>query len=95
MELEKWELDVNELTSRMRLNATDKLEEEKLEGERKKAITNADVEAKMAELYPDEVRHQRLKRARTKGTVEHLERLASLWSQRCSTLGTMLKTLRK
>lgn len=95
IELESWEQDANKVTAVMRGEASATLEAEKAAGERKKAITNPDVEAKMSEMFADEYAGQALTRARLKGTVEHLEWLAGLWKGRCHSLGTMLANLRK
>ena len=95
LERERWELDTGVVDAEMRQAATDKLEEEKDKGIRKKQITDADVRSKMAELYPDEWKSQEMTRVKLRGTVEHLERLAELSKNRCFTLGTMLSNLRK
>jgi hypothetical protein len=95
LERARWEMDSEVTLAGMRTKASDELEEEKDRGERKKAITDADVRARMAELFPDEWRHQELKRVKLKGTEEHLERLADLWKVKCFSLSTMLSNLRK
>jgi hypothetical protein len=95
LELARWELDSEVVMAGMRKQASEALEEEKQRGERKKMITNDDVRSRMGELFPDEWRHQELKRVKLKGTVEHLERLADLWKTKCFSLSTMLSNLRK
>jgi hypothetical protein len=95
LELEKWELDSAAVLSKMRAAAVEALEEEKIRGDRKKQITNPDVDAQIAAMYPDEWRHQRIKRERIKGTVASLENLSDLWLVRCKTLSSILSTLRK
>lgn len=95
LEAESWEIDHTNVMAGMRSHAVENLEREKAAGDRKKAITNADVEAEISALFPDEWKHQAQRRVQVKGTVEHLERLADLWFQRCKTLGTMIATLRK
>jgi len=95
LELETWEQDAKKVTSVMRAQASAELEGEKAAGERKKAITNPDVDAKMSEMFADEYSSQALTRAKIKGAAEHLERIAELWKIRCHTLGTMLSNLRK
>jgi hypothetical protein len=95
LELARWELDSEVTLAGMRKQASEALEEEKQRGERKKMITNDDVRSRMGEMFPDEWRHQELKRVKLKGTVEHLERLAELWKVKCFSLGTMLSNLRK
>ena len=95
LELARWEFDSKKVVGAMRARATEKLEAEKSAGDRKKAITNADVEATMADEFPDEWAAQELTRVRLKGVCEHLETLAELWKSRCRTLGTLLSNLRK
>lgn len=95
LERARWELDSDVVVARMRADAADELETEKARGERKKAITDGDVQARIAEKFPDEWRHQQLKRVKLKGTEEHLERLADLWRIKCFSLSTMLGNLRK
>ena len=95
LELAKFEIDSQKVVGAMRSKASEVLEDEKASGTRKKAITNADIEAQMADMFPDEWAAQELTRVRLKGGVEHLERLADLCKGRCHTLGTMLSNLRK
>jgi hypothetical protein len=95
LELAKWEIDSRKVTSVMRGEAHAELEAEKAAGERKKMITNDDIETRISEKYPDEWASQELSRVKLKGTVEHLERLAELWKNRCFSLGTQLSNLRK
>lgn len=94
LERARWELDAQVTNAAMRKAAVDDLETDKAAG-RKKQITESDVTAKMAQLFPDEFRSQEIKRAKLKGVEEHLERLAELWKGRCHSLGTMLNNLRK
>ena len=95
LELAKWEIDSRKVTSVMRGEAHAELEAEKAAGERKKMITNDDIETRISEKYPDEWASQELSRVKLKGMVEHLERLAELWKNRCFSLGTQLSNLRK
>jgi hypothetical protein len=95
LELERWDADQKVVWSKMREKCRDQLEQEKRDGERKKVIANADIDERIADQFPDEWRHYAVNKAKMKGTVEHLERLADLWKQRCHSLGTLLTTLRK
>jgi hypothetical protein len=95
LELVKWELDHDAVRGRMRQQATDALQREKDAGDRAKRITEADVDAQVADMFGDEVRGQAIQRAKLKGTVDHLERLADLWKTKCYSLATMLSNLRK
>ncbi len=71
------------------------LQSEKDNGDRKKAITDADVVARMSVLFPDEMRSQEEKKLKVKGMVEHCEHLTDLWKSRCKSLQTMLTQIRK
>jgi len=95
LELLKFETECEKVTAAMRQKATDALQDEKRDGDRRKAITDADVRAKMAEMFPEEFGHQEIKLAKLKGAVAHLERIADLWKGRPYTASTILSTLRK
>jgi hypothetical protein len=62
---------------------------------RRKMITNGDVEAKIAEMFPDEWRGGRMRLERSKIAVERCERFADLWQQKVRSLNTMLSSVRK
>lgn len=94
LEQEKWLADQEVVQSALRKKASEALEDEKARGERKKAITEADVVAEVAERYPDEARHYRLEKLRIKGTVESMEHLADRWKSKCLGLRTLLETAR-
>jgi hypothetical protein len=91
----RYEADASVLLVDMRKQATAALDEEKASGERKKQITEADVESRIAALFPDEWRALEDRRARAKGMVLHIERLAELWKERCRDLRTMVETSRR
>jgi len=95
LELLRFEKESDKVMAAMRQQATDSLEDDKARGERKKMITDADVRAKMAEMFPDEVGHQEEQLAKLKGAVAHVERLAELWKGRCYSAGVILSNLRK
>jgi hypothetical protein len=95
LELASWELDSRKVTSAMRGEAAAELEAEKAAGERKKAITNDDVEARIAEKFPDEWKAQQLTHVRLRGVVDDMEHLTRAWSNKCHDLRTLLETLRK
>lgn len=90
VERKRWEYDRQVVFSAMRTEANRSLQEEKDKGQRNKAITDADVEARIATLYPDDYRTQELKRERVKAMVASMENLCELWMSRCRTLNTML-----
>lgn len=94
LERERAEMNADTVEAPMRDKAIRELEAEK-EGGRKKQITEGDVNARIAEKWPDEYRSNREQRAKLKLAEEHLLRLADLLVQRCRSLNTMLATLRK
>lgn len=94
LEKVRYEVDADAVMGAIRQKATDLLEDEKADGTRKKAITEADVTSKMVELHRDEVLHQRERKEKISGTVLHLEKLADLWQSRCRSLATMISNLR-
>lgn len=89
----KNEVAVSESALRERARAT--LEEQKEKGERKKAITNDDVESEMARLFPLDTAANRARLMKARGTVEHLERLADLAKSRIRTLDTLVGAARR
>jgi hypothetical protein len=91
---ESFEIDARTVTSSMRDAATISLQEEKTRGTRSKQITDADVEARMAEMFPDEWRSLSLRRVEARKAVDALEQLAKLWGSRSSTLEAELRTSR-
>lgn len=95
LELAGWELDARKVTSAMRGEALAELEAEKEAGERRKAITNDDVESRIAEKFPDEWKAQQLTHVRLKGVVDDMEHMTRAWNNKCGDLRTLLETLRK
>ena len=73
----------------MREAATAELQGEKDQGKRNKSITNDDVEARAAHMFPDEWTDAVTRRAKAKRMLDHLERLASLWQYRSQNLATI------
>ena len=88
--LVSFEADLEVLDGTMRDTAMDRLTQQKASGERAKAITNDDVRAMIASLFPDEVRAQAERRAKAKLMVEHFEWIAQCWKARARELDTML-----
>ena len=89
-EHEKFERDFEVIQAPMWSEANAFLQEQKDKGARSKAITDADVKARAAELYPDEYRANAVRAARVKGMVEQTKKLSELWTNRCATLATLL-----
>lgn len=73
----------------MRQEATRRLDEEKKNGLRSKQITDADVEAMISTLYPDEYKAQSVRRAKAHALERSAENLVDLWNSRCRTLAAM------
>ncbi len=92
---DRFEADAIVLAVDMRTQATQALEAEKERGERKKQITDADVESRIAALFPDEWRTLEERRAKARRMVSHLERLADLWKERARDVRAMLETMRR
>lgn len=94
LDYERFCADAEVIDGAMRSEATAELQAEKESGARTKQITDADVKAKCAAMFPDEFRDLAEKRTAAKLAVEHLERFADLWSSRCRSLGGMLASRR-
>jgi hypothetical protein len=86
---EDWERDNSVHFATLRSEANKILQSEKESGRRNKSITDADIEAKMAELFPDEWRSQETRRARLKLVVESMKSLVESWEMEHRTLNTM------
>lgn len=94
LDYERFAADAALIEGAIRSEASAELQREKDSGVRTKQITDADVVAKCAALFPDEWRDLAEKRVRAKLSVEHLERFADLWVGRCRSLGGMLASKR-
>jgi hypothetical protein len=94
VELERYEIDAEIVFAPMRGEATDLLQAQKVAGTRTKQITDADVEATMAELHPDEYRRVKLDRKKFRLAVDHAEELGKSWNSRCRSLQSMLHSIR-
>ena len=90
IERKRWELDNEILFGEMRRQATHALQREKEQGYRSKQITDADVTAMCATMWPDEWRAQEMKRATVKAMEESIANLDELANSRCRSLQTML-----
>lgn len=94
LELEKWERDNEVVFGNLRSESNKVLQREKDLGHRSKAITDKDVEAKMAELFPDEWRSTEGRRKEAEAAVESFRDLHFQWQSRCRTVNAMLKSSR-
>lgn len=94
VEYKRWEMDSEVTFAGMRSQASRSLQDEKEKGVRSKQITDADVEARIASLYPDEWRAQQSERAKLKAMLASMENLAEVWLSRCKTLQVLLSKQR-
>jgi hypothetical protein len=94
IEQKRWELENEVVHSAIRREATRSLQHEKESGTRAKMVTDADVESRMASLFPDEYRAQGHKRAKVRSMVDSLQNLAEVWMSRCKSLQVILSKQR-
>jgi hypothetical protein len=94
IEFDRWEAENAVVFGAMWNDANKALQNEKTAGNRSKQITDADVKAKCATLYPDDWAAQEKKRRQVKLTIDSLENLAEVWASRCRSLQAMLAKLR-
>ena len=92
--LESFEIDAKIVLGTLRDDATAILEDEKAQGQRKKAITNDDVESVMAAKFPDEWQSVTNKRAKAQQTVKLLGDLCERARERCKDLRAMVSKFR-
>lgn len=90
VEHERWERENDKVFGAMWSKANESLQQEKTEGFRNKAITDADVRSRVATLFPDEYEAQETRRAKIKATVDSIKDLAEQWKSRCQSLRSML-----
>jgi hypothetical protein len=91
----RWDHANESTLSALRTEAYRSLQVEKDQGQRAKAITDADVRGRMMEMYPDELRSQEAGAVKVKGLVDHCEHLVDCWKSRCRTLQQIISQLRK
>jgi hypothetical protein len=94
VERKRWELDNEVVFSAMRGEATRALQHEKEAGTRAKQITDADVEARIATIYPEEYKAQEIRRVKMKAMVDSMGNLADVWMSRCKSLNALLSKQR-
>lgn len=90
----QFEADCEAIAGDMRSQASNALKREKDE-KGGKQITNGDVEARMASMFPDEYRRQNVLKAKIKATVGQLEDDVKWWELRRREIDTMLRECRK
>lgn len=91
---DEWEAEYASILGAMWSEATRSLQEEKDQGLRAKQITDGDIKARAATLYPDQWKSGEVAKAKYKATVDSLSNLSEQWNSRCRTLQTMLGKLR-
>lgn len=94
VEYQRWERENEVFFGALWSKANRDLQTEKDAGSRSKQITDADVKARIATMFPDEYQLQENKRSQVKATVDSLEDLAEEWKSRCRTLQVMMGKLR-
>lgn len=93
-EADQWKHDAEPVIASMREMATAELEREKEQGKRKKMITDADVTAKCAILYPDEWEAQRKKLKDAEHLIKTMTNLVDLTSSKCRNNAVILGKMR-
>jgi hypothetical protein len=83
-------IECAEVDAAIRDAAKAALEQEKKDGKRTKQITDAEIVAEMAQRFPDAWATIQSRRERAKRMVDHLQRLADLWQQRCHDVRALL-----
>ena len=73
----------------LRERAHTELQNEKAQGVRNKAITDADVESRMASLDPEVFQTVKRRETERERTISHIGHLAERWAQRARTLAAM------
>jgi hypothetical protein len=90
----RWELDNKVVAAAMYERAAIDLQREKASGERSKQITDADIQARCALLYPDEYRHQELRQGSVKRAEESMGNLVELLNSKCRNMATIISKQR-
>jgi hypothetical protein len=89
---EDWELRNDVVLGCMREQANEVLQAEKNRGVRSKAITEADVDKKVAQMFPDEHAEQESKRRKYKLVEDRAKHYVEVATLRCRVLDTLLKS---
>lgn len=89
-EFERYEAEQEAYLAPMRQQIRADLEREKAAKTRTKNITDKDVADALTEQFPDEITVGFERKAKAEQTVDHLERLATLWRQRSYSLAPLM-----
>ncbi len=90
VEYEAYIRDTESIVGAIREAATARLEKEKAAKIRTKQITESDVVATAAQIYPDEWNEINNRRERARGMLAYIENLSALAKSRCYTVSHML-----
>jgi hypothetical protein len=91
---DEWDAENASVVGAMWSEATRSLQQEKDQGLRAKQITDGDIKARAATLFPDQWKSNEVSKAKYKATVDSLSNLSEQWNSRCRTLQTMMGKLR-
>ncbi len=91
---EEWELRNDAMLGSMREQANDVLQAEKNKGLRSKAITEGDLDKKVAQMFSEAYVEQETKRRRYKAVEERAKHDVEVAQLRCRVLDTMMNRLR-
>lgn len=94
VDAERFTLDADVVEGQLWASASADLQREKDSGARTKQITDGDVRARMATMFPDQWRDLQERRIKSRKMLEHLERFADLWKGRPFSLSSMLASKR-
>lgn len=94
VDAERFALDADVTEGSLWAAASADLQRDKDNGARTKQITDADVRARIATMFPEQWSELQQRRIKARKTIEHLERFADLAKTRCFSLANMLATKR-
>lgn len=92
-EYERWEKENEVIYGAMWINATRALQQEKDQGQRSKQITDSDIKAMCAVMFPDEWTAQEKRKLSYKLTVDSVSQLSKEANEHCEDLRVMLRKL--
>lgn len=94
LEDEKFSAELDRDLEVLRSTAVAQLEAEKRSGERSKAPTIADIDARMLANWPDKVTSVRTRKAEMHGAMRAIEALEAAWKERCQSLRVIAQGFR-
>lgn len=93
-EAERFNIEASVIEASMRSEALAALSRDKLGGAHNKTITEADINARVSTMFPDEYLDLADRKIKSRKMVEHLEAFAKLWATRCYSLSTIVSARR-